>query len=179
MFTLVVICGPSGIGKSYLKSRILKQDNFENIIQTTTRLERSGEKNAVDYFFVEKSYFEDNKNLFVGISEFDSCYYGFNEHYLYNKLLKNDGICVCSLWNIIGLNDKNINVLPIFLYPSQPSLVRKRLTNRGETKEKIELRVKAMDDELKLFEKHRHLLNRFDVIDDNIENIIDFINSNI
>ena len=56
---VLVLSGPSGAGKSSLISKII--DDIGNTyfsISTTTRPIREGEKNGVDYYFVDKEEFE-------------------------------------------------------------------------------------------------------------------------
>ena len=56
---LIVISGPSGVGKGTVRASIFKQENhnLEYSISMTTRKPRVGEVDGVDYFFVEKEEF--------------------------------------------------------------------------------------------------------------------------
>ena len=56
---LFIISGPSGTGKTTLCSTVLNQiQNLLYSVSYTTRKPRSGEKNGVDYFFIEKTDFK-------------------------------------------------------------------------------------------------------------------------
>ncbi len=57
---LIVISGPSGVGKDSLvqKLRARKDYSFHFVITATSRPPRRGEVNGVDYFFVSEAEFE-------------------------------------------------------------------------------------------------------------------------
>lgn len=55
---LIVISGPSGVGKDSVIKRMKKrQMPFYFVVTATTRLPRSGEQNGVDYWFISKDRF--------------------------------------------------------------------------------------------------------------------------
>jgi len=54
-----VVSSPSGGGKTSLVTRVLKElSGLERSVSCTTRPVRPGEKNEVDYIFLERSEFE-------------------------------------------------------------------------------------------------------------------------
>lgn len=57
---LIVLSGPSGVGKGTVRKEIFSQDdnNFHYSISMTTRKMRPGEVNGKDYYFVSKEEFE-------------------------------------------------------------------------------------------------------------------------
>jgi guanylate kinase len=55
---LVVIHGPSGVGKDSVINQLIKEPNIRRAITTTTRLPRKNEKNGSDYYFITQSEFE-------------------------------------------------------------------------------------------------------------------------
>ena len=59
---LIVLSGPSGVGKGTVRKAIFDQpgNDFQYSISMTTRQPRPGEKDGVDYFFVSKEEFEKN-----------------------------------------------------------------------------------------------------------------------
>ena len=60
---LIVVSGPSGVGKTTLVDRLLKSDPLvRRSISATTRSPRPGETEARDYFFVARERFEAMKN---------------------------------------------------------------------------------------------------------------------
>ena len=58
MKKLLCIIGPSGSGKSTYVNYAINKFNYGEIISTTTRNPRIGEKDGKDYHFVSKKEFE-------------------------------------------------------------------------------------------------------------------------
>ncbi len=56
---LIVIAGPSGVGKDTIARRLIARnpDNFYFVVTATTRPPRAGEEDGVDYFFVTNDEF--------------------------------------------------------------------------------------------------------------------------
>jgi len=56
---LLIICGPSGVGKSSLCGRLLNEfDGLKLSVSVTTRAPRGAEKDGQDYHFVDMARFE-------------------------------------------------------------------------------------------------------------------------
>lgn len=57
---LIVISGPSGAGKGTICKEVLKRDPSLCLsVSATTRKPRSGEKEGVNYYFLDKAEFEE------------------------------------------------------------------------------------------------------------------------
>ena len=55
---LLVLSGPSGVGKTTVASRLLKTNkNLKRVVTCTTRDAREGEVDGLDYYFLGKSEF--------------------------------------------------------------------------------------------------------------------------
>lgn len=55
---MIVISGPSGVGKDTIAQRLLeRRDSFYFVVTATTRQPRDGEVHGVDYFFVSQDEF--------------------------------------------------------------------------------------------------------------------------
>ena len=55
---LVVVSGPSGVGKGTVLKYVLERDDFVYSVSATTRNPREGEADGVNYFFLAKDKFE-------------------------------------------------------------------------------------------------------------------------
>jgi guanylate kinase len=82
---MIVICAPSGTGKSTLLAR-LKQDHpeLEWSVSCTTRPKRAGEVDGVDYHFIDRSDFEAQiaQDLFIEWAKVHSNYYGTSRKFV-------------------------------------------------------------------------------------------------
>ena len=77
---LIVLSGPSGVGKGTVRKEIFSQPNndFEYSISMTTRAPREGEVDGVDYFFKSKEEFEEliRRGKLLEYAQFVGNYYG-------------------------------------------------------------------------------------------------------
>lgn len=76
---LVVISGPSGVGKDTLIERLRELDpRLQYSISYTTRKPRPGEKDGVSYFFVSRQKFEElvAQGFFLEHAVYNGNYYG-------------------------------------------------------------------------------------------------------
>jgi len=55
---LVVLSGPSGVGKTTVANHLLEGARFERVITATTRRPRPGEVHGRDYLFVDRAGFQ-------------------------------------------------------------------------------------------------------------------------
>lgn len=138
---LIVISGPSGIGKTTIRERLVKENNdFWYSISMTTRKPRKIEKtnryeqNGIDYYFVDEDEFISNikENNFLEYAEvYKGLYYGTLKNIVFKKL--DEGINVILEIDVNGAKQvrKNYkNALLIFIKPRSLEELEYRLRNR-------------------------------------------------
>ena len=76
---VLVISGPSGVGKSTLLRRLLERDaGLAFSVSHTTRRPRAGERDGLDYHFVDQKEFRRliDEDAFLEWAEYQGSYYG-------------------------------------------------------------------------------------------------------
>lgn len=150
---LIIISGPSGVGKSTIRKRIIKDfDNFKYSVSLTTRKPRideetnAEEENGKEYYFVTPEIFKENikNNNFLEYQEvYKDTFYGTLKKDVMNLI--DNGINVILEIDVDGaLNIKkeyNDTTL-IFIKPSSLDELENRLRNRNsDSYKKIEERL--------------------------------------
>lgn len=150
---LVVISGPSGVGKGTIVNRVLaERKNCALSISCTTRSPRVGEKDGVNYFFITKDKFENmiEENGFLEYSQHFSNYYGTPKFFVERKL--KDGCDVILEIDVDGaLNVKKAynGAILVMIAPPDKKALFERLKGRGtEDESEIEKRITRADYEL-------------------------------
>lgn len=154
--TMFIFSGPSGCGKSSIIKRVLAEVNNINLsVSVTTRAMREGEKEGVDYYFVDEAKFKElvkNKALYEYVDSDFGPKYGtpkdaVNEWLDEGKdvILDLDYPGVLQLKASAEDKIKTISILP----PSLKTL-RKRLINRNtDSMETIERRMSMAEKRIK------------------------------
>jgi len=78
MKSKIIIVGPGGSGKDFLRKKMVER-GFTYGISFTSRPPREGEKEGVDYFFRDKDFFELNKDIFLELQVFNGWFYGISK----------------------------------------------------------------------------------------------------
>lgn len=75
---IIAICGKSGSGKDTLLNKILEKypAYFHKIISCTTRPQRFGEVDGVDYYFLSKNEFINDMDDMLDTNKFNDWFYG-------------------------------------------------------------------------------------------------------
>jgi len=168
---LVVLSGPSGVGKGTVRSEVLKYFNSWYSVSVTSREKREGEIEGKDYFFVTREEFEQKirDNEFLEYNIYNGNYYGTLKSKIDEKLEKNIDVFVEIEVNG-AKNIKNVYEDSILIYILPPSMeeLEERLRNRDtEDEEAIRNRMNIAKEELKE-------LNIYDyvVINDKVEDTV-------
>jgi guanylate kinase len=136
--TLLVVSGPSGVGKSSVVDGILERTGAAFSVSATTRAPRPGETNGEDYWFVDDEAFD---QLIAGAellewAEYGGSRYGTPRRTVLDRLDAGEDV-VLDIENLGAHQVKQAHpeaVLVFILPPSMDELER-RLRSRGDTAE--------------------------------------------
>jgi guanylate kinase len=180
---LIVISGPSGVGKdSVLKNMRARDLQLHFVITATSRPQREGEIHGEDYFFVTKAEFErmiDRGALIEHALVYEE-YKGIPKEQVQQAL--NSGRDVIMRIDVQGaatIRELYPDALLIYLSTqSENELVERLKARRTETPEKLELRLATAREELKqvnLFDYY--VVNAEDQLDQAVETILAIIHA--
>ncbi len=141
-YRLIVVCGPSGVGKSTLVQQVLanyKKGLIVPSVSYTTRPARNSETNHVDYHFISQKEFIKLKkqNLFAEWAYVYGYYYGTSLTDLYHNW-SNKKVVITDL-DIQGA-DTIKKCFPrafrVFILPPSLDILQKRILHRKQNTEK-------------------------------------------
>jgi guanylate kinase len=155
MQKVIILSGPSGVGKNTLADILLKEfPQLSYSISATTRSIRQGEENGKDYYFVSMTDFEEkikNDDLLEWQEVYENTYYGTPKSELDRVHEKNQvPLLVIDVFGAINVM-KNLSFKPMSIFIDIVSLeaLEDRLTERGtESTEKIAHRMEKATIEL-------------------------------
>ncbi|MDN3073534.1 guanylate kinase [Enterococcus faecalis] len=133
---LIVLSGPSGVGKGTVRKAIFdsEENDFQYSISMTTRKQREGEVNGVDYYFRSREEFEAmiEAGEMLEYAEYVGNYYGTPLTYVNQTL--NEGKDVFLEIEVQGakqVKDKVPDGVFIFLTPPDLAELKSRIIGRG------------------------------------------------
>lgn len=181
---LIVVSGPSGVGKDTVVSEYLKLHPEDVLsVSMTSRPKRDYEIDGVHYYFRTKEGFEEevkNGNL-LEYAIYNGNYYGTPKSEVIKRL--EDGINVILVIEVQGArNIKNMlgdDVLLIFVLPPSLDALKERLINRGTDS------IEVINERLAIAEKEieENTFYDYKIINDDLDNAVksleNIIKSNI
>ena len=165
---LIVVSGPSGVGKGTLVKTLIKRrlDVVESV-SCTTRAPREGEQHGREYYFLSKEEFlrRVQENDFLEYDEHFGNYYGTPKSFVKETLEEKSVILEIDV--VGGLNAKKDFPDCVLVMIAPPSIeeLKRRLSGRGsETQAEIENRLSRLDYELEQKAKYDYV-----VVNDDLE----------
>ncbi|MCW8933138.1 MAG: guanylate kinase [Gammaproteobacteria bacterium] len=139
--TLYIISAPSGAGKtSLVKALTAATENIIVSVSHTTRAKREGEREGVDYHFVEQEEFLSmaGGSAFLEHAKVFDNYYGTSQQHVEQQLLQGHDVILEIDWQGARQVRKQFNdSLSIFILPPSKEALKERLQNRGQDNEEI------------------------------------------
>jgi len=138
--SMIIISGPSGVGKSTICKQILKQmDNVYLSISVTTRPKKKGEQDGVDYFFLTREDFSKQIKAgnFLEYAEVFGNLYGTPKDKI-NEMLEKGKIVLLEIdfQGAEQVKELYPNAKTIFILPPEHKELENRITGRGRDDEK-------------------------------------------
>ena len=177
---LIVVSGPSGVGKDTVVSEYLKLHPEDKLsVSMTSRPKRDYEVDGVHYYFRTKEGFveEINKGNLLEYATYNGNYYGTPKSEVIKRL--EDGINVILVIEVQGArNIKNMlgkDALLIFVLPPSLEALKERLLNRGTDSidvinERLEIAKKEIEENT--FYDYKIINDDLDTAVKSLENII-------
>jgi len=138
---LVVVSGPSGVGKSTVVDRVFKHAaGFVSSVSVTTRPPRGAEKDGVDYFFITREAFERRRDAgeLLEWAEVHGNLYGTPAPFVAESLA--GGVNVILEIDIQGgmsVKERFPEAVLIFLLPPGFEALKERLKGRATDEESV------------------------------------------
>lgn len=151
---LIVLSGPSGVGKDAVLARMRRSGRpFHYVITATTRPKRAREKNGVNYHFLSRKEFQQmiDKHQFLEWANVYGNYYGVPKDEITSALSKGvDTIVKVDVQGAATIKKILPQAVFIFLMPPSVEELEKRLKRRrSESSEDLTLRLEMAKGEIK------------------------------
>lgn len=151
---LVVLSGPSGAGKNSLLNAVLPRvPDLRYSVSVTTRSPRPGEKEGMNYFFVDDSQFDEmaQSDQLLEWAEFCGNRYGTPRRFVEEALERGESVITdLDIQGARQIKRNHQDGVFVFLLPPSLSELKKRLTLRGtEGDDAISKRLETAIEELR------------------------------
>ncbi len=135
---LVVISGPSGVGKGTVVEKMMRmRDDLIFSVSATTREPRPGEQEGVSYYFISRERFEEmiRQGEFLEYDAHADNYYGTPRGQAEEKRARGTVLLDIDPMGARQVRDNEPEALLIFMMPPSVEELERRLRNRGDTSE--------------------------------------------
>lgn len=177
---LIVMSGPSGAGKGTLCKCLREQISVEYSISATTRSPRSGEIEGVNYFFLDRSEFEQRikEDGFIEWAEVYGNYYGTPKEYVEHMLmLGQDVMLEIDPQGAKAVKKQMPDAVLVFIMPPSFNELENRIRGRGtENEEQIITRLSCAINEINTLDAYDYVIVN-DNIDDAVKDLRAIINA--
>ncbi|MCI0439414.1 MAG: guanylate kinase [Chloroflexi bacterium] len=179
---LIVLSGPSGVGKDAVLSRMKELGRpYHFTVTSTTRPRRSNERDGVDYVFVSADEFRRMiaRGELLEWAEVYGNYYGVPKSHVVQALDSgHDVIIKADVQGAASIKKLAPEALFIFLAPPSRKELERRLSHRmTESPEALRLRLETAEREMEAASQFDHVVvnhkGRLDAAVEEIERIIE------
>jgi len=166
---LVVVSGPSGVGKSTLcKNIVTRVPSTTLSVSYTTRTPRPGERDGVEYSFVDEATFQGlvQAEAFVEWAEVYGHKYGTPKQPLLAALQKGTDVLLdIDAQGARQIMERFAGAVYVFVAPPSLDVLRNRLCRRAkDTPEEIERRLHKASDEIANFKAYHYFVRNDELL---------------
>jgi guanylate kinase len=174
---IIIIAGPSGAGKTTVCKLLIRDDDkLLYSISATTRKKRRGERNGVDYYFINDEEFKnwEKKGRFLETAKVHGHFYGTLKNFIPESDKEEKDILMdVDVKGKINICKKIKNAVSIFLLPPTMTEAVKRIKGRNVEKEiEIKKRMETATREIKEIKNFNYL-----VVNQNLKETVKVIKS--
>jgi guanylate kinase len=159
---LLVVSGPSGVGKSTITNRLRADERFWISVSVTTRIMRTGEVDGIDYIFVSEDKFNQmiKDNDFLEWADFAGSKYGTPKKPVEEALQDGKNVILeIELNGARQVRKNSKNAILIFIEPPSWEELTARLINRGtESEQSTQARLDRAKEELSAAAEFDHVV---------------------
>ena len=159
---LLVVSGPSGVGKSTITNRLRADERFWISVSVTTRIMRTGEVDGIDYIFVSEDKFNQmiKANDFLEWADFAGSKYGTPKKAVEEALQDGKNVILeIELNGARQVRKNSKNAILIFIEPPSWEELTARLINRGtESEQSTQARLDRAKEELSAAAEFDHVV---------------------
>lgn len=168
---LLVISGPSGVGKGTIVNLLLqRRPNASLSVSCTTRAPREGEKEGVSYFFLSKEKFKRMIDCggFLEYSLHFENFYGTPAEFVEKKLEEGDVILEIDVDGALNVKSAKPDAVLVMIAPPDRQELYRRLKGRGTEEEEVIFRRLARAD----YELGKSGLYDYVIVNDDLETAV-------
>lgn len=167
---LIILSGPSGVGKGTVREELFKDESLNLVysISMTTREPRQGERDKVDYFFVNKEEFKKkiDEGKLLEWAEFVGNYYGTPKDYVDQLLDEGKNVVLeIEVQGALQVMKKCPDATTIFIVPPSMEELERRIRGRRTEKEEIiQERLSKAEREIATKNEYKFVVENDDII---------------
>ena len=164
---LLVLSGPSGVGKGTIANCLLEiMPKMSLSVSVTTRRLRKGEAEGVDYHFAPESEFEEliREGKLLEWAKVYGSYYGTRRQFVEDALKKGrDVLLEIDIQGALQVKEKMPEAVLVFVVPPDKKELRRRLEGRAtDDQADIEKRLGCFAQEMALAEEYDYIVRNDD-----------------